>query len=150
MHANAPALPPARRLVLDTNVWLDLLLFEDPRCAGLTHALQSGRAVALCDAACREEWRRVLAYPALRLSAQQQTSLNARFDALAQLQFTAAALPSAPLPRCRDPDDQKFLELALHAKADGLVSRDDALLELAARARRAGLFDIYRPEQALP
>jgi predicted nucleic acid-binding protein len=36
-------------------------------------------------------------------------------------------------PQCRDPDDQKFLEAALAARADFLVTKDQALLELAQR-----------------
>ena len=35
------------------------------------------------------------------------------------------------LPQCEDPDDQKFLELAWHARASHLVTRDKALLKLA-------------------
>jgi hypothetical protein len=37
------------------------------------------------------------------------------------------------LPHCSDPDDQKFLELASASNADVLVSKDQALLELANR-----------------
>ena len=39
------------------------------------------------------------------------------------------------LPRCRDRDDQKFLELAARAQADVLVSKDKALLKLRGRTR---------------
>ncbi|MBW8810763.1 MAG: PIN domain-containing protein, partial [Lysobacter sp.] len=46
------------------------------------------------------------------------------------------------LPRCADPDDQKFLELALAANARWLLSRDHALLVLGRRTARAGLFEI--------
>jgi predicted nucleic acid-binding protein len=71
-----------------------------------------------------------------------------------------AVVPS--LPRCEDPDDQKFLELARHAGARWLVSRDKALLKLAGKMQqRAGVaviapaaFDFFaagpanRPDQA--
>jgi predicted nucleic acid-binding protein len=40
---------------------------------------------------------------------------------------------------CSDPADQKFLDLAYTARADWLVTRDNALLKLARRARRDGL-----------
>jgi predicted nucleic acid-binding protein len=40
---------------------------------------------------------------------------------------------SQGLPRCSDPHDQKFLELALASGADILVTKDQALLELARR-----------------
>ena len=40
--------------------------------------------------------------------------------------------PAARLPRCRDADDQKFLDLALTGRAEALVTSDKKLLELAA------------------
>ncbi|MGY6555109.1 MAG: putative toxin-antitoxin system toxin component, PIN family [Wenzhouxiangella sp.] len=33
--------------------------------------------------------------------------------------------------KCRDPDDQKFLDLAISARADWLITGDPDLLELA-------------------
>ena len=39
------------------------------------------------------------------------------------------------LPRCTDPGDQIFLEAALAARADFLVTRDRALLDLGRRGR---------------
>ena len=60
------------------------------------------------------------------------------------------ALPSGdapPLPRCKDRDDQKFLELAARAGADLLVSRDNALLRLRGRTRLA--FRIVAPAAAV-
>jgi uncharacterized protein len=143
------------RLVLDTNVWLDLLVFEDPRCAALAAALHSGRALALIDAACRAEWQRVLAYPALRLSAEARQALVRQLDALAVLSEEAhpedvRPEDARPVLRCRDRDDQKFLALALRAHAQTLLSRDQALLELAARSRRLGLFGICQPDQWQP
>ena len=48
--------------------------------------------------------------------------------------------PVRPPPcRCSDPDDQKFIDLALHAGARWLLSHDKAVLRLAAPARRLGL-----------
>ena len=46
-----------------------------------------------------------------------------------------------PSPRlvCRDPDDQKFIDLALSTQARWLISRDKALLALAKRAKPRGL-----------
>jgi predicted nucleic acid-binding protein len=46
--------------------------------------------------------------------------------------------------RCRDGDDQKFLDLAHFAGARWLISRDRALLDLAKRARHLG-FEILTP-----
>ncbi|WP_246606443.1 putative toxin-antitoxin system toxin component, PIN family [Novilysobacter antarcticus] len=141
----------APRVVLDTNVCLDLLLFDDPRVAALAQALQSRQLIAVANADTRAEWRRVLGYPALGLDPQHQDELIKAFDTLvadvgntppAALSITAAL----PLPRCVDPDDQKFLELARDAGARWLLSRDRDLLVLAARCRRAGLFSVLSPQ----
>ncbi|MCF7222424.1 putative toxin-antitoxin system toxin component, PIN family [Lysobacter chinensis] len=133
------------RIVLDTNAWLDLLVFSDPRIDAIRAALDSGMLEAVTNAECREEWRRVLGYPLLALEPDRRLALIEAFDA------TAACLDTQPvevpaLPRCRDPDDQKFLELALAANARWLVSRDKALLKLDRHTRRGGLFAILVPE----
>lgn len=137
---------PALRVVLDTNTWLDLLWFRDPSCAVLAAALADGHLAAVANAACREEWLRVLDYPELAIGADQRAVLSARFDAMALVVDTAAS--TLALPRCSDPDDQKFLDLALAAGAAALFTRDAAVLALASRCRRAGLFAIPRPDQA--
>lgn len=135
-------MPP--RAVLDTNVWLDLLVFRDPRAAGLDAALRSGTVAAAVDDACIEEWRRVLGYPLLALEPERRVALDAEF---ARLTLRLEPAPhSGPLPRCKDPDDQKFLELALVCGARWLVSRDRALLALARRTVREGWFDIVTPQ----
>jgi predicted nucleic acid-binding protein len=53
------------------------------------------------------------------------------------------------LPRCEDPDDQKFLELAWHARASHLVTRDKALLKLARQVARCGRFAVLAPDDFL-
>lgn len=135
------------RVVLDTNVCLDLFLFRDPRVAALSAALQSGELQAVTDAACRGEWLRVLQYPQLALDEAARAGAAAAFDAIVEcvsVSESQVALP--PLPRCGDPDDQKFLELARNAGASWLVSRDDELLRLGRRTRRDGLFGIIEPQ----
>ncbi|MFC3550167.1 putative toxin-antitoxin system toxin component, PIN family [Lysobacter cavernae] len=136
----------APRVVLDTNACLDLFVFRDPRVAALLTALQTGDVIAVTDRDCREEWLRVLAYPQLQLYQAAQTAAREAFDALVHcLQDVAPEPASCPLPRCADPDDQKFLELALASGARWLLSRDDALLRLGRRTQRAGLFEILHP-----
>lgn len=130
-------------MVLDTNTWLDLLVFRDPRAAGLDAAVRAGDIVAVVDDACRAEWQRVLDYATLALDADRRAAIEAEFERLAHRIDAVPALP--PLPRCRDPDDQKFLELALASGARWLVTRDRALLALARRVSRAGWFDIVQP-----
>ncbi|HEU4669251.1 MAG TPA: PIN domain-containing protein [Dyella sp.] len=144
-HVSADAVP---RIVLDTNVCLDLFLFHDPACRPLAGALERGRVRAVVDGACRDEWLRVLEYPSVPIRPEQRAGLRERFDAVME---PLADLPDAaelgPLPVCRDPDDQKFLELALASGAQWLLSKDRHLLRLARRTRKAGQFLILRPDQ---
>lgn len=133
-------------MVIDTNVWLDLLVYRDAGSAVLLADLDRGRWQAVSRPDCREEWLRVLRYPQFRVDEAQYIRVVAAYDAF------CLALPqppmddgTPPLPVCRDPDDQKFLQLAQQAGARVLVSKDRDVLKLARRARRADLFAILAP-----
>lgn len=140
---------PVHRAVLDTNVCLDLFVFHDPRANALLVAMQAGELIAVTNAECREEWRRVLHYPQLQLDDADRTAAADAFDALIHcLPDDAQAVCSErPLPRCKDPDDQKFLQLAPSAGARWLFSRDRHVLALGRRTRREGLFEIVTPDR---
>jgi putative PIN family toxin of toxin-antitoxin system len=138
---------PVPRIVLDTNVCLDLFLFRDPACTPLLAALQAGTVQAVTRADCRAEWLRVLHYPQLPIQEATRPGIAAAFDRLIHdLPDTAVAADETLLPRCADPDDQKFLELALAARASWLLSKDNELLKLDRRTRGAGLFPILLPQ----
>jgi putative PIN family toxin of toxin-antitoxin system len=130
--------------VLDTNVCLDLFVFQDPRWASLLAALESGAIEAITRADCRQEYLVVLHYPHLPLDEHSRAASAARFDAL----ITVVAPPDngIRLPVCSDRDDQKFLELARDAHADILITKDKALLKLGRKTVRAGMFQIIVPE----
>lgn len=142
--------PNPQRLVLDTNVCLDLFVFRDPRWAGLLQAMQDGRAQAVTRADCRMEWQRVLDYPHLKVDFAQKMHLIEEFDALIDCVEPPTALDMIKLPQCTDRDDQKFLELALQVRADLLITKDKALLKLAKKTARAGLFTIIAPQAWTP
>jgi putative PIN family toxin of toxin-antitoxin system len=135
---------PAKRIVLDTNVCLDLFVFHDPRWASLLAALEIGAVQAITRADCRDEYRVVLHYSHLPLDEQSRPRSADRFDALVQL--VAPAPKPVRLPVCSDKDDQKFLEVARDAGADILITKDKALLKLARKTAQAGLFRIMVPE----
>ena len=139
---------PVPRIVLDTNVCLDLFVFRDSLCSHLLAALQSGAVQAVTRHDCREEWLRVLHYPQLPIDDQQRPAFREAFDALIHLLPAEAstAADDIPLPRCGDPDDQKFLELALASGARWLLSKDNELLKLDRRTRGTGLFSIRLPQ----
>lgn len=152
-HPPEPAPRPAEaqrppRLVLDTNVSLDLLVFRDPRWEPLRQDLACGACEAVMGNACRVEFTRVLVYPQFELEPERRVRALQAFDALHRFVATERLAREAldALPQCRDPDDQKFMELALESGADILLSRDKALLKLARRNRRAGLFEILSPQ----
>jgi len=133
------------RLVLDTHIWLDWLVFDDPGVAPIRAAVAAGAVQVFMDARCEEELARVLGYP------RRKTTLDAEAQAacLAECRRVCSRIavsePTDRLPQCRDPDDQKFLELASASGAGALVTRDQALLELA---RGTLPFRILTPEQA--
>lgn len=146
--SGAPGTPC--RVVLDTNVCLDLFVFGDAAVAPLARALADGRAEAITDVRCRDEWCRVLAYPQLALDEAGRQAALAAHDRWVRCAGEAWSPPSGiRLPRCADPDDQKFLELALAVEADWLLSKDKAVLRLGRRTARDGLFAIATPAQWL-
>lgn len=126
------------RLVIDTNVALDLLVFDDPATTRLRQVLHVGDCRWLATNVMREELRRVLAYPQIerRLQARELESdaVLASWDALVHLQ------PDAPRAcfRCKDVDDQKFIDLAV-AHQTLLLSKDKAVLCMARRLERLGV-----------
>ena len=135
--------PSTQQLVLDTNVVLDLVVFHDPGVEPIAEAMRSGAAIAVTTRECLDELRRVLAYPALKLDPPDQNDAFERYCAQALL-IEAPVFPAPPeLPHCADADDQKFLELAQHAGARFLLTKDKALLRLA-RAARLASFEILQ------
>ncbi len=152
-HPPEPATPCTdaqrpRWLVLDTNVSLDLLVFRDPRWDALRQALAQGACESVMGFECRVEFARVLVYPQFGLDPEQRVRAMRAFDDLHRFTATGGGPREAldALPQCRDPDDQKFMELAMEAGADALLSKDKDLLKLARRNRRAGLFEILSPQ----
>ena len=139
-----PAEAEIPRLVLDTNVVLDCLHFQDAAALPLWQGLNAGRCRCVADEYALAELRRVLAYPAFALDSLSQDAIWTRYREVAE-PFEVRGF-CRKLPRCRDPDDQPFLVLAAAAGAKLLVSKDRALLEMD---RRGGLgFAIVTPHGA--
>lgn len=129
------------RCVLDTNVVLDLVVFDDPGTARLAAALDSGAVRLIRSAATEAEWREVVRREGVRRRAAPE-AITARLERFEQRWLPRAesldAAPPAPW-LCRDPDDQKFLDLA-HAARAALLTKDRALLALARKAAASGLW----------
>ncbi len=125
-------------IVLDTNIVLDLLVFSDPATPPLRAALDAGELRWIATPPMREELARVLAYPQIvpRLAYYQLSAADvlAAFDRQVQL---VAVAPRAPMV-CKDPDDQKFIDLAVAHRAR-LLSKDHAVLKLRKRLLTQGV-----------
>jgi uncharacterized protein len=128
--------PPRVSVVIDTNLWLDMLLFDDPSTQRLAALLHPEAVAPFASEAMRAELVDVIGRVQFGLTAQQQSVMLARFDALVT---PAQAAPDCRLP-CRDPDDRKFLDLAVSRRVDWLLSRDKALL--AGRKTAWGRFGV--------
>ncbi|WP_332877934.1 putative toxin-antitoxin system toxin component, PIN family [Massilia sp. S19_KUP03_FR1] len=139
-----PAPTPPQRVILDTNVCLDLFVFHDPRWAPLLAALEAGTVQAVTRADCRDEYLIVLHYSHLPLDEATRPIAAARFDQL--ITVIDPPVSGVRLPVCTDRDDQKFLELARDAAVDTLITKDKALLKLARKTAQAGMFKIMVPE----
>ena len=136
------------RLVLDTNIVMDMLHFANLHTAPLLAALAAGRYRCFTDEACLAELERVCTYPEFRLDPTAQAALLDCYRQLA-LRCDAAGEENFPLPRCRDPDDQKFLILAARSQADLLITRDKMLLRLARHRHLPPPFHIVTAEVAV-
>ena len=142
-----------RKLVLDTNIWLDWLVFEDTGIARIRQLQEAGHVEILIDAPCEAELVEVMTRKFARktLDAQAQAAALAHCRRLTTRVDAQLSMPErARLPLCRDPDDQKFLELAFAAGADILITKDRALLDLYRRKKkqvgRTVSFKILTPE----
>ena len=128
-------------LILDTNIILDLFVFNDPELVSLKPALLAGLEskqlnwIATTDM--RIELERVLTYPKItpRMAFYQVTAAEVldKFDQLATLVEPAPKAQWA----CKDPDDQQFIDLAVQHQAT-LLSKDQAVLCMAKRMLTAG------------
>ncbi len=138
------------RLVLDTNVWLDWLVFADAGAAPIKNAVARGTAAVFISAGCEVELKRVLGYPlsGRALNADTQATALAQCRAVARdVRDCAEPHAIADLPRCADPDDQMFLELARDCRADALITKDRDLLALATRKVKPLPFRILTPRE---
>jgi len=136
----AAATPPfaAPVAVLDTNTVFDWLLFHHPDGLAIGAAVAAGRLRWLATAPMREELMHVLARGGFE---------RWRPDPVAMAAHWARHCVEVPPPpdadptsrfRCTDPDDQKFIDLAVTSGARWLLTRDRAVLKLARRLREVG------------
>ncbi|QWE03857.1 putative toxin-antitoxin system toxin component, PIN family [Polynucleobacter sp. JS-JIR-II-50] len=125
-------------VVFDTNVLLDLFVFNDFRALHLKQALIEGEIDALATPNTLEEFADVIARPLFALDEVQIERTRLQWQGLARLRDDKN-LVNAPWI-CQDPDDQVFLDLAYTAKPCILFSKDNAVLRFANQAAKEQVF----------
>jgi putative PIN family toxin of toxin-antitoxin system len=125
-------------IVIDTNVVLDLLVFNDPAVQSLREQLATGALRWIATRPMRDELERVLAYPQIVKSLVhhqiEPAQVLAQFDA--QVQWCDVALKASVT--CKDPDDQRFIDLAVAHRAR-LLSKDKAIICMRKRLLALGV-----------
>ena len=119
-------------VVFDTNVLLDLFVFNDFRALHLKQALIDRKIDALATQATLEEFADVIARPLFSLSQEQQEEILLQWHGVARVIDDEKLLKSPWI--CQDPDDQVFLDLAFTAKPCTLISKDNEVLRFANKA----------------
>ena len=129
---------PLQTIVLDTNIVLDVFVFNDLAAEPLREALLSNQLDWLVTQPMRDELARVLAYPkiAARLAYYKLSASDvlARFDKHTRLVEVA---PKASVT-CSDADDQKFIDLAVQCNAL-LLSKDKDVISMKKRLLTLGI-----------
>lgn len=136
-------------MVLDTNVVLDWLVFRNPGGRPLFDAIEAGQVRWLVTASMRDELAHVLGRGVAAAWSPDVVGILESWRLLAQDVAPPRPDGEAGRLRCTDPDDQKFIDLAL-AQARWLVSRDRAVLKLGKRASRLGVQFVPPERWSLP
>lgn len=136
--------------VIDTNVLLDWLVFGDSRLDPLRQALNEGRLRWVTCTRMLGEFEHVLGRDPLcnRTFDREQVDRQIRTHARLVEHVHEPSPPGWPrrTPRCSDPDDQIFIDLAIAQGARLLLTRDRALLKLARKALAHGVW-VTTPER---
>ncbi len=119
------------KVVLDTGVVVSALLFPSGRLGWLRACWVERAVTPLASQPTIDELLRVLAYPKFQLAREEIEAVLAAY--LPHCETVKRGSPRVRLPRCDDPHDQVFLELAARGRAELLVTGDRDLLRLRGR-----------------
>lgn len=133
-------------IVIDTQSLFDWLVFRSETCAGWSAALKAGAWQWIFTSPMRDEFDHVAAKGFGERWRVPVDSVAAAWTALARPVDIPAALGAGARLHCSDPDDQKFIDLAIAAGAHTLVSRDKALLKLARKAHERHRLLVRTPQ----
>jgi putative PIN family toxin of toxin-antitoxin system len=123
-----------KSVVFDTNVLLDLFVFNDFRVLHIKQVLLEQKIDALASPKTLEEFADVISRPLFSLETTEQEKILLQWRSLARVLSDESLLPSPW--RCQDPDDQIFLDLAFTVKPCTLISKDNEVLKFFSRAAK--------------
>jgi len=123
-----------KTVIFDTNVLLDLFIFNDFRVLHIKQALIDQQLDALASRQTLEEFTEVISRPLFNLDQSAQEKIVQEWQSLARI-IDTQNITTAPW-QCSDNDDQIFLDLAYTAKPCFLLSKDNEVLKLASRAAK--------------
>ncbi len=136
---------PHQPVVIDTNVWLSAAITRSGTAAHLCRLLIERNFQPVFSASTFDELASRLFLPKfdrfLGIDSRRRFLADARDSA----HWCNAPVPSGAQTGCRDPDDDKFIILALTVQATRLITGDDDLLCLD----RLGELRILTPRAAL-
>jgi putative PIN family toxin of toxin-antitoxin system len=120
------------RVVVDSNVFVSALIAPNGTSGSLVRKLvESRRTVFLISRETMEELKRVLMYPKIaRLLKWSSTDVDSFISSIELIAEEVDVAFWVSNVDCRDPDDIKFLSLAVAGRADFLVTGDEDLLIL--------------------
>ena len=127
------------RIVVDTNTIVKATLDNQSASATLISACEARHFLLLLSFVVLGEYRRILRHPMFRTRGPRFSDLSIS-DILDRLRYRADVIDpvSAHFEFDRDPDDAKFIELAIAGRATHIISHDKDLLSLPASRSDAG------------
>jgi putative PIN family toxin of toxin-antitoxin system len=124
-------------VVFDTNILLDLFVFNDFRAIHLKQALLERNIDAIATLRTLEEFADVISRPLFSITLVDQEKILQQWTSLARI-LDDKNIVQSPW-KCQDPDDQIFLDLAYTARPCKLVSKDNEVLKFANTALTDGV-----------
>jgi putative PIN family toxin of toxin-antitoxin system len=134
------------RIVLDTNIWLDWFVFNDPTINTLKTWSAKPENTIVIDEACKQELISVLAYEKFSITVDRQREISEMIDDLCSFHIDGTTEHQV---WCKDPQDEKFILLALCSKSEFLITKDLHLLKrknYRIRSNERSSLKIVRPK----